>query len=150
MASSSHWLATLQRIREHRRDVARQSLAQSLQAARDIREKAIRAEATLTTLGKAQLQTGQTGRLDPERLQQIRQDRDVLKSHRDALRRQQSAADAAVHQAQTEAAAKDAEAEVLRKLQDRLDSAHRQAQRRRDEQTSIEVAISLCNGRLAD
>lgn len=150
MSSSSPWLATLLRVREHRRDTALQSLARSLQVATKIHESAASVEAVLSRLGQIQQQSGQSGRLDSERLRQIRQDRDDLQSQLNDLHNQQKAADSAVQLAQANATAKDAEAEVLRRLQDRLDSARRQAQRRRDEQSPLEVAGSLCNGRLSD
>ena len=135
----------LQRVREHRRDAALQSLAQSLQAATQIRDTTIRVEAMIASLGQAQPPSGHAERLDSERMRQIRQDRDDLRSQRTDLLRQQVAAEAVIHQAQANAAAKDAEADVLRRLRDRLDSAHRQAQRRRDEQSPRDVAVSLCN-----
>lgn len=145
MSSSSPWLATLLRVREHRRDTARQSLAQSLRTATQIRDTTTRVESMISGLGQAQQQSGHAERLDSERLRQIRQDRDDLRSQRTDLLRQQVAAEDVVRQAQANATAKDAEAEVLRRLQDRLDSAHRQAQRRRDEQSPLDVAVSLCN-----
>ena len=150
MSSSSNWLATLQRIREHRRDTALQSLARSLQAATQIRDAATSVEAMISSLGQAKQQSHHAKRLDSERMRQTRQVRDDLRSQRTDLLRQQVAADDAVRQAQTNAAAKEAEADALRRLQDRLDSAHRQAQRRRDEQTPLEIAASLCNRNLSD
>lgn len=146
---SSSWLATLLRVREHRRDTALQSLAQILQAAKNIQNSATSVEAVLSHLGQVQQQCSQFGRLDSERLRQIRHDRDDLRSRLTDLRSEQKVADDAVQVAQAHAAAKDAEAEVLRRLQDRLDSAHQQAQRRRDEQSPLEAAVSLCNGRLS-
>ncbi len=149
MSSSSPWLATLLRVREYRRDAALQSLAQSLQAATRIRDTSTGVESMLSTLGQAQQQISHAGRLDSERMRQIRQDRDDLRSRLTDLRSEQKTADVAVQVAQTHATAKDAEAEVLRRLHDRLDSARRQAQRRRDEQSPLEAAASLCNGRLS-
>lgn len=149
MSSSSPWLATLLRVREHRRDTALQSLAKSLQVAAKIHDSATGVEVVLSHLSQAQQQSGQSVRLDSERLRQIRQNRDELRSRLTDLRREQKVADAAVQVAQVHAAAKDAEAEVLRRLQDRLDAAHRLAQRRRDEQSPLEAAASLCNGRLS-
>ncbi len=149
MSSSSSWLDTLLRFREHRRDAALRSLAQSLQVATKIRDTNNSVESMHSTLGQAQQQISHAGRLDSERLRQIRQDRDDLRSRLTDLRREQKSAEAEVQVAQTHAAAKDAEAEVLRRLQDRLDSAHRQAQRRRDEQSPLEAAASLCNGGLS-
>lgn len=150
MSSSSPWLATLLRVREHRRDAALQSLARSLQTATQIRDAATSVEAGISSLGQAQQQSRHVERLDSERMRQIRQDRDELRSQRTDLLRQQVAAEAVVRQAQANAAAKDAEADVLRRLQERLDSAHRQAQRRRDEQSPLDVAVSLCNRSLSD
>ena len=147
MPSSPPWLATLQRVREHRRDAALQSLARSLRAATQIRDAATSVEAMISSLGQAQQQSRHAERLDSERLRQIRQDRDDLRSQRTNLLHQQAAAEAVVHREQANAAAKDSEAEVLRRLQDRLDSAHSQAQRRRDEQSPLDVAVSLCNER---
>lgn len=145
--SSSHWLATLQRVREYRRDAALQSLAQSIQAATKIRDTADEVAATLSGLGKAQKISDLVGRLDAERLRQICLERDRLQSNLTDLQRQLIAADTLVRQTQEIAAAKSSEAEVLRRLQDRLDSTLQQAQRRQDEQTSLEVTVSLCNGR---
>lgn len=150
MSSSSPWLATLLRVREHRRDTALQSLAQSLQAASKIHESAAAVEVVLTRLNQTQRQCSQFGGLDSERLRQIRQDRDDLRRRLNEFQTQQKAADAAVQLAQANATAKDAEAEVLRRLQDRLDSTQRLVQRRRDEQSPLEVTVSLCNGRLSD
>lgn len=147
MSSSSLWLATLLRVREYRRDTALQSLAQNLQTASKLHNLATDVEVVFSRLGQAQQQSGQSGRLDSERLRQIRQDRDDLRSRLTVLRSEQKVADGAVQVAQAHAAAKDAEAEVLRRLQDRLDSARQQAQRRRDEQSLLEAAASLCNGR---
>ncbi len=124
-----------------------QSLAQSLQAATTIRHTSNSVESLLSSLGQVQQKIGHAGRLDSERLQQIRQDRDDLKSRLADIRSEQKVADDAVQEAQAHAATKDAEAEVLRRLQDRLDSARRQAQRRRDEQSPLEAVASLCNGR---
>ena len=135
----------LHRVREHRHDAALQSLAQSLRAATQIRDAATSVEAMISSLGQAQQPGRHAERLDSERMRQIRQDRDDLRSQRSDLLRQQVAAEAVVHQAQANAAAKDAEADVLQRLLDRLDSAHRQAQRRRDEQTPLDIAASLCN-----
>lgn len=146
-SSSSPWLATLQRVREYRRDAALQSLAQSIQAAARIRDTTEAVAATLSGLGKAQKVSGQTRRIDSERLRQVSQERDRLQSNLTDLRRQQVTADTLVRQTQVFAAAKSVEADVLRRLQDRLDSTIRQAQRRQDEQTSPEVTVSLCNGR---
>ncbi len=150
MSSSPPWLAALQRVREYRRDAALQSLAQSLQAATQIRDAATSVEAMISSLGQAQQHSRHAERLDSERLRQIRQVRDDLRSQRTDLLRQQVAADAVIHQAQANAAAKDAEADVLRRLQDRLDSAHRQAQRRQDEQTPLDIAASLCIWKRSD
>lgn len=149
MASSSNWLATLLRIRKHRHDTALQSLAQSLSVARAIHDRATDVEAKLSQLGLAQKQTSQSGQLDSERLRQFRQDRDLLRGHRNDLRNQQTSADAAVRQAQSEAAEKDAETEVLRRLRDQLHSAYLQVQRRRDEQTLLENTVSLCKGQIS-
>lgn len=146
MSSSSPWLATLLRVREYRRDIALLSLAQSLQTAKDIQDSAISVEVVLSRLGQVQQQSGQSGQLNSERLQQIRQDRDDLRSRLTIFRNEQKVADDAIQVAQAHAAAKDAEAQVLRRLQDRLDSGRRQAQRRRDEQSPLEAAASLCNG----
>lgn len=149
MSSSSPWLATLLRVREHRRDTALLSLAQSLQTSAKIHDSTTGVEVMLSRLGQAQQQNSQSGRLDSERLRQVCQDRDELRSRLTVLRSEQKVADAAVQVAQSHAATKDAEAEVLRRLQDRLDSAHRQAERRREEQSLLEVSASLCNGRLS-
>ncbi len=149
MSLSSPWLATLLRVREYRRDAVLQSLAQSLQADAKIRDAANSVELMLSGLGTTQQNSGQSGRLDPDRLRQCRQERDRLQTDLAELRRQQVASETLVRQTQDIADAKSAEAEVLRRLQDRLDSAHRQAQRRRDEQSPLEAAASLCNGRLS-
>lgn len=149
MPSPSTWLATLLRVREHRHDAALQSLAQSLHVAKSIRDVATDVEAKLSQLGQALQHAGQSGRLDSDRIRQLRQDRDVLRIRQDDLRSQQTTANAAVRQAQTDATAKDAEAEILRRLRDRLDYAHQQTQRRREEQTPLEIALSLCNGQLS-
>ena len=150
MSSSSPWLATLLRVREYRRDTALQSLAQSLRTVTQIRDTTTGVESMISSLGQAQQQIRHAERLDSERLRQIRQDRDDLRSQKTDLLRQQVAAEEVVRQAQANASAKDAEAEVLRRLQDRLDSAHRQAQRRRDEQSPLDVAVSLCNRKHSD
>ena len=150
MSSSPSWLATLLRVREYRRDTALQSLAQNLRTATQIRDAATSVEALISSLGQAQQQGRHVERLDSERMRQIRQDRDDLRSQRTDLLRQQVAAEDVVRHAQANVAAKDAEAEALRRLQDRLDSAHRQAQRRRDEQTPLDIAASLCNRKLSD
>ena len=150
MSSSPTWLATLQRVREYRRDAALQLLAQQLQAATKIRNSAAEVESNLARQGQAQQQSSYTGRLDSDRLRQLRLERDSLRSELSALSIQRSSADTAVRQAQVHATAKDAEAEVLRRLQDRLDSTQRQEQRRRDDQSSMESAVSLCNGQRSD
>ena len=150
MSSSSPWLATLLRVREYRRDTALQSLAQSLRTVTQIRDTTPGVASIIPSLGQAQQQIRHAERLDSERLRQIRQDRDDLRSQKTDLLRQQVAAEEVVRQAQANASAKDAEAEVLRRLQDRLDSAHRQAQRRRDEQSPLDVAVSLCNRKHSD
>lgn len=150
MSPSPKWLSTLQRIREHRRDVALHTLAQTLQTSARIREAIDDVERNISSLSQAQVQSVRSGRLDAERLLQIRQDRDALRSQLADLGRQQSAAKIAVRQSQSVVADQDAEVDVLRRLSERLDSAHRQAQRRQEEQTPTEIAVSLCNGRLCD
>lgn len=149
MSSSPPWLAKLLRVREYRRDAARQSLAQSLQTASRIRDAATDVEAKLSHLGQSQQQRSHVGRVDSERLRQLRQERDDLRSHLNNLNSQQTFADAAVQKAQATATATNSEAEVLKRLHDRLDSIDRQAQRRREEQTPLESAVSLCNGPLS-
>ena len=149
MPSSPSWLVSLQRVREYRRDAALQLLAQQLQVAGKIRDAVAGVESNLVHVGQAQQQTGHAGRLDSERLRLIRQERDDMRSQLKELRGQQTSADASVREAQALAATKEAESEVLRRLQDRLDSAHRQAQRRREEQTPHEATVSLCNGGLS-
>ena len=150
MLSSPKWLSTLQRVREHRRDAALHSLAQRLQAATKIREAISGVEETISSLSHAQQQCINSGRLDAERLLQIRQDRDNLRSRLSDLNRQRGVAEAVVGQVQAIAAEKDAEVDVLRRLSDRYDSADRQARRRQDEQSLTEFAASLCNGTLYD
>lgn len=150
MTSSPKWLSILQRVREHRRDAALHSLAQSLQAATKIREAISGVEETISSLSHAQQQCAHAGRLDAERLLQIRQDRDNLRSQLTDLIRRRGAAEVAVVQIQAIAAEKDAEVDVLRRLSDRYDSADRQARRRQDEQSLTEFAASLCNGTLYD
>lgn len=150
MSSSPKLLSTLQRIREHRRDVAWHSLAQSLQVAAEICESKSNVERAISELANTQQQSCGSGQLDTQRLLQIRQDRDALRSQLSELGRQQSIAENAVRQAQFAAADQDAEVDVLRRLGDRLDFARRQAQRRQEEQTLTEITVSLCNGRLAD
>ncbi len=146
MSSLQNWLATLQRIREYHRDTAMQSLAKSLRTAAQIHDRTASVEAMISSLGQAQQQNRRAERLDAERMRQTRQDRDELRSQRADLKLEQVAADSVVRQAQATAAAKKAEADVLDRLRDRLDSAHRQAQRRRNEQSPLDVAVSLCNG----
>lgn len=150
MLTSPKWLSTLQRVREHRRDAALHSLAQSLQAEAAIRESINSVEGTISNLSQSQQQCVHSGRLDAERLLQIRQDRDNLRSQLTELNRQRGAAEAVVVQAQAIAVEKDAEVDVLQRLSDRYDSAHRQARRRQDEQSLAEVVASLCNGTLCD
>lgn len=150
MSSSPKWLSTLQSVREHRRDAALQSLAQNLQAATKIRETIRGVEVTISRLSHTQQQCTHSGQLDAVRLLQIRQDRDALRSQLANLVQQQSVAENAVHQAQSVAAEKDAEFDVLRRLSDRLESAHRQSLRRQEEQTPTETVVSLCNGWLSD
>lgn len=149
MSSSPSWLATLLRVREHHRDTALQSLAKNLQVAKKVHDSATGVEVVLSHLSLIQQQSSQARLLDSERLRQIRQDRDELRLRLTDLRSEQKVADAAVQAAQAHAAAKDAEAEVLRRLRDRLDSDRRQTQRRRDEQSPLEATVSLCNGRLS-
>ena len=150
MLSSPKWLSTLQRVREHRRDAALHSLARSLQAAAHIRDTISGAEALIARLAEAQQQCTQAGRLDSDRLLQIRQDRDNLRSQLTELRPQQSAAEAAVRQAQSAATIKNAEVDVLRRLSDRFDSDDRQARRRQEEQSPLEITDSLCNCGVCD
>ncbi|MBM3971907.1 MAG: hypothetical protein FJ302_18915 [Planctomycetes bacterium] len=147
MSVLSPWLATLQHVREYRRDAALRSLAQSIQAATKIRDTADEVATTLSGLGKAQKASDHVRRLDTERLRQVCLERDRLQSILTDLRRQLIAAEKLVRQTQETAAAKHVEAEVLRRLQDRLDSTIRQAQRRQEEQTPAETFASLCNGR---
>ena len=137
MSSSPQWLSILQRVREHRRDTALHSLAQSLQAAARIRDAINITDTAIARLADAQQQSTPSGRLDADRLRQIRQDRDALRFQLTELRQQQSAANAAIRQAQSVAAEKDAEVDVLQRLSDRHDSADRQARRRQDEQSLI-------------
>lgn len=146
MSSSPKWLSTLQRIREHRRDVALHSLAQSLQTSAKIGAAINGVEEEISTLSQAQQHSVRSGRLDAERLLQMRQGRDTLRSQLAELVQQQSVAEIAVRQAQSVVADQDAEVDVLRRLSERLDSADRQAQRRQEEQTPTEIAVSLCNG----
>ncbi len=145
MSSSPTWLTTLQRLRDYHRDTALHSLAQRLQTATAIRDATARVEALIAQGTAAQQQLSGTGRLNFDRLLQIRQDRDDLQAQLVELRQLHSVAEAAVNQAQAIAAKKDAEVNVLKRLGDRYDSAHQQARRHQEEQSSLDIAASLCN-----
>ena len=149
MPSSPAWLTTLQRIREHHRDSALHSLAQCLAAVAKVRDTATHVESQIADRSAAQQQVSDQRRLDPNRLRQIRQDRDDLRTQLAALRQQQSVAESAVCQAQAMATKKNTELDALRKLSSRYDSAHQQARRRQEEQSPVETAASLCNGGLS-
>jgi len=150
MSLSPLWLATLQRVREYRRDTALQSLACSLQAATQIHDQADLVEARISGLRKEQQESGQAEPLDPARLRQIRQDRDNLMSQRAEVLRLRLVADAAVHQARANAAEKESEAQALRRLQERLDADEHQARRRHGEQSAMGIVVSLCNKQRSD
>lgn len=150
MPSTLPWLSTLLHLREHHHDVALQSLARDLQAANSIREQAKSVETMISRLDATQKKHFQTGALASERLRQIRDERNDLNEHLNQLRNQQHTANSVFQQSRLAAKKADSEAEVLRRLQDRLESARRQAQRHREEQFPLEVADSLCKDWLAD
>ena len=150
MSELPSWLTTLQRVREHRRDAAWQSLAERLQTATHVRDATSRVVQAISQLRDTQQQNSQAGRLDFERLRQLRRDRDEWQTQLTQLQQEQSHADTAVRQAQSLAADKESEVEVLQRLSDRLLTSQLQARRRIDEQSTLESALSLCNGRLGD
>lgn len=146
MSSSSSWLTLLHRVREYRREVALQSLGQSVQAAQQIRHEAIHVETTLSWLVQAQEQCTLEHRLNPERLRQVHKERENVLSRKRDLHQRLMAADTIVRDEQIFYARKCGEADVLQVLHDRLDANQKQALRRQTEQTQIEAAASLCNG----
>lgn len=147
MPETPHWLLTLLRVREQRRDAAFQTLAHSLQSAGAARVAADSVAAEVARL-KHDQQSNVSGRVDVARGRQLHQHRDDLKARLTELRSHQAAAEDEVRQAQTMATARETEVEVLRRLQDRQFEAHRVEQRRRGERNllEIETARSLCNG----
>src|SRR5439155_17850232 len=93
MFESPRWLTTLLRVREHRRDMALQSLAQSLQTANAARDSAESVANAVSSLTKVQQRDGSVGRVDVARLRQLRQTRDELRTELTERHRQQTAAD---------------------------------------------------------
>lgn len=150
MSALPTWLTALQRVREHHRDAALQSLAQNLRATAIIRDAMANVVAVDSQIRNSQQQSSLGGLLDADRLRQLRQDRDGLQSQLAELRQRQFEADKSVLEAQTIAAANETDVAVLRQLADRLLTAQRHEQRRQLEQSTLEAALSLCNGGLGD
>jgi len=146
MFESPRWLTTLLRVREHRRDKALQSLAQSLQTANAARDSAESVANAVSSLTKVQQRDGSVGRVDVERLRQLRQTRDELRTELTERHRQQTVADAEVQHSQAAATACQTEVEVLQNLNERHVEENRITQRRRDQRILLETAVSLCNG----
>ncbi len=146
MPGSPNWLTTLLRVREHRRDAALQSLAQSLSSAKLVQDANAVIEEEASNLSRAQQGSGCFGRLNLERLSQFRQCRDGLRQELAESHRRLELANVEIRQCQGVVTARDAERHVLQRLTDRLNESDRTAQRRRDEQIGTESARSLCNG----
>ena len=145
MSESPRWLTTLTRVREHRRDEALQSLAQSLQTANAARDAVDSVAEAVSRLTKNQQRDSSAGRVDVERLRQLHQTRDDLRTELAERHRRQTAADAEVQHSQAVATACQTEVEVLQNLNERYVTENRVTQRRRDERILLETAVSLCN-----
>ena len=150
MSALPTWLTALQHVREHHRDAALQSLALNLRAAAIIRDKSSAAVEVVSRNRNVQQQSTQTGPLDAERLRQLRQDREDFQSQLAELQGRQIEADKSVQEAQTIAVTKETDVEILKRLADRLFTTRRHEHRRRQEQSTLETALSLCNGGLGD
>lgn len=148
MATLPNWLMTLQRVREQHRDTAWQSLAQCVRVAAEARTATAEVVEDLVHLRATQRRSGLAGPVDTERLRQIRGDRDQRLSILTETQRRQSEAETGLQQAQSVAAVKEADVEILRRLSDRLLMNKRCEQQRRQERSAIEVSLSLCNEQL--
>lgn len=150
MSALPTWLTTLERVREQRRNAAWQSLAQSLRDAAEARAATTEIAEGLTRLRESQQQSALSGRVDAERLRQLREDRTDRLSQLAEAHRRQSESEARLQKAQSEATVHEAGVEILQKLSNRLLAARRIEQQRRQEQSTLEVSLSLCNERLGD
>ncbi len=146
MPGSPNWLTTLLRVREHRRDAALQSLAQSLSSAKVVQNANAVIEEEASSLARAQQSSGCFGHLDLERLSQFRQCRDGLRQELAESHRRLELANVEIRQCQGIVTARDAERRVLERLTERLSESDRVSHRRREEQVGTEAARSLCNG----
>lgn len=150
MSALPTWLTTLERVREQRRNAAWQSLAQSLRDAAEARAATTEIAEGLARLRESQQQSALSGRVDAERLRQLREDRTDRLSQLAEAHRRQSESEARLQKAQSEATVHEADVEILQKLSNRLLAARRIEQQRRQEQSTLEVSLSLCNERLGD
>ena len=146
MPATPTWLTALLRVREHRRDAALQSLAQSASSAMFAKKANAVIEEEVSKLAHAQKGRGFFGRLELECLSQFRQCRDDLRRKLAESRRRLELANVKIRQCQNIVTARDAELHVLQRLTGRLNESDRVSQRRREEQIGTESAHSLCNG----
>src|SRR5262245_4897158 len=105
------WLTALQRVRDHRRDLARQSLAIKRRLADELSEIATRTAAEAERAAKALQRYGQSGVLSIERMKEIRDQRAGVASRFAVTLERQAAADEAVQQAGKIVARLEAESE---------------------------------------
>lgn len=141
MFDSPRWLTALTRIREHQRDTALQTLAQSVRAATEIHAAAASLGAELAHSGLCQTHAVSPKHVNVEQLRQWRADRDGLQAALEELHRRQIAADCDVHDAQSAVAAKASAVEVLQRLRSRLDAQHRVRLHQLDEQQRLETML---------
>ena len=134
------------RVREHRRDLALQSLGKSLHAAKSASDAAHSVATQLSLLTESQQRDGSSSpRIDVDRLRQSRSNRDDLRAELSASLRRQADAESDVQQAQSTAVARDSEVEVLDRLSDRYRAQRRIGDKRREEQILSEATVTLCN-----
>ena len=145
MTQSPKWLTTLLRLREHHRDVARQSLAQYLSVEKSL--EALQTQVLSDLAGDAieSLPDNAPRRLDLDRLKNQRRDRDDLNRQLHSLNQQRAEANFVLRQSQAELTSKTSEVDVLLKLLDRNRHAQAQSDRRIEEQAALDSALSLCN-----
>lgn len=143
MSQLPTWLTTLQRVREARRDLAWQSLAQCLRAADVTHSATAEINDSIARLQQTQKQASLPGQIDAERLQQLSLDRQARRSQLAEAQQRQQQADRDVQQAQVEATSNEAEVEVLRRLSDRLETAIRSQRQRQQEHSALAGAFDF-------
>lgn len=138
-------LDTLLRLREHRRDVARTTLASRFAEIQATELQLSQARSELAALSASAVAKSSAGVLNLSRMQTERHDRDKFIQQIQRLESQRLHAIMAAQQAQADLARKTAEVDALQNVVDRVRQAQVLAIRRSQEHAASEHCVSLCN-----